>query len=90
MKEIRNHTTHRPITDVCRFQMTGDIHEVRSISTHSNEDTVFLLHQDISANPSIMLFDFVKEVYEGVELFVEDLYFYLRQAIRQSGSLPIY
>jgi hypothetical protein len=51
-------------------------------------ETNFFLYRDISQNAR--LFDFVKEVFEGVELFVEEFYFYLRQATQLSGSLPIY
>jgi len=88
IKEIRNRTTHRPITDVCDFITRGDVH-----STHSQEDPQreFLLSQNVyPEHPYKKLRDFTKEVFEGIEEFVEDLYFYLKEAVLRSSSLPIY
>src|SRR6266446_5558693 len=83
MKEVRNRTTHRPITDVCDFIRRGDVY---STLYQGIPETDFFLDRDISQ--STRLFDFVKEVFEGVELFVEELYSYLGQATQRSGSLP--
>jgi len=85
MKEVRNRTTHRPITDVCNFIRRGDIY---SNLYQGVPETDFFLDRNISQNTR--LFDFAKEVFEGIELFVEELYTYLSQATQRSGSLPIY
>lgn len=82
MKEIRNRTTHRPITDVCDFVRRGDIYSLEIPHTE------FLLNENISSNKKLR--DFVKEVFDGVEEFVEDFYFYLSEAVQRSSSLPIY
>ncbi|HZO71040.1 MAG TPA: hypothetical protein VFB60_02490 [Ktedonobacteraceae bacterium] len=85
IKEIRNRTTHRPITDVCDFVSRGDVHSV-----HSREipQTEFFLNQNVY--PDKRLREFAKEVFDGIEEFVEDLYFYLKEAVQRSNSLPIY
>ncbi len=85
LKEVRHRTTHRPITDVCEIMRPEDIYPNLY---QAIPETIFFLYHDISQNTR--LFDFVKEVFEGVELFVEELYSYLIQATQQSGNLPIY
>lgn len=84
IKEIRNRTTHRPITEVCDFASRGDVY-----SLHSQEipQTEFFLNQNIDPNKKLR--DFASEVFEGIEKFVEDLYFYLREAAQRSTRLPI-
>ncbi len=85
IREIRNRTTHRPITDVCDFTLRGDVHSVHSGDVPKTE---FFLNENLY--PGKKLCDFVREVFDGIEEFVEDLYFYLRGAVQRSTSLPIY
>ena len=85
LKKIRNRTTHRPITDVCDFIRRGDVH---SVHTGDVPRTEFFLNENLL--PGKKLCDFVTEVFEGIEEFVEDLYFYLKEAVQRSTSLPIY
>lgn len=88
LKKIRNHTTHRPIVDVCDFKKEerADIY-----AKHSHElETIFLLNDSLvsSGNP-IEFCDFVKEVFDGLEEFVEELYDQLRIAVHNTGGLPV-
>lgn len=85
IKEIRNRTTHRPITDVCDFVSRGDVH---SVHLREIPQTEFFLNQNVY--PDKKLREFAKEVFDGIEEFVEDLYFYLKEAVQRSNSLPIY
>jgi Cthe_2314-like HEPN len=88
LKLIRNRTTHRPITDVC------DVHTSYRRSLHAeprSQETEFILNRDLfPTNPQdVKLRDFVQEVFEGMQEFVEDLYDYLKQAVIVAGSLPL-
>ncbi|SRR5712692_4817279 len=85
LKTIRHRTTHRPITDICDFALRGDVHSVHSGDIPKTE---FFLNEKLY--PDKKLRDFVKEVFDGIEEFVEDLYFYLREAVQRSTGLPIY
>jgi len=86
IKSIRNRTTHRPITEICDFESRGDIHSINSGDVLQTE---FFLNEKIYSNKK-KLSDFVKEVFDGIEEYVEDLYFYLREAVQRSTTLPIY
>lgn len=85
MKEIRNRTTHRPITDVCDIDERKDVY---SSIYQGIPEINFLI--DNSIYPNKKLCDFVREVFNGVEEFVEDFFFYLREAVQRSSDLPIY
>lgn len=90
LKEIRNRTTHRPITDVCeaesrrRNSIFKPMPEARGF---------FYLDPVLFGGNDKLLVDFIQEVYGGLEEFVEDLYDTLRQAIVRAqsttNSLPL-
>jgi hypothetical protein len=90
LKEIRNRTTHRPITDVCEAESRRRNSVFRSMPEVKG---FFYLDPTIFGGVDILLTDFVTQVYDGLEEFVEDLYDHLRQAIIQTnmtkGSLPL-
>jgi hypothetical protein len=85
LENIRNRTTHRPITDICRFETQGDLYD-------SKAPTEFFLNKDLfpSANSDVKLCDFVQRVFSEVDQFIDELYEHLRQGIAQSKGLPIY
>ncbi len=87
LKQIRNRTTHRPIVEVC------DISKQRSdiYAKPSQQTTEFLLNPKLFAsNPQeIRYCDFVTDVFDGLEAFVEELYEKLSDALYISRGLPI-
>ena len=90
LKEIRNRTTHRPITDVCEAESRRRNSVFRAMPEAKG---FFYLDPTIFGGIDVLLTDFVTQVYDGLEEFVEDLYDHLRQAIIQAGttkgSLPL-
>jgi len=86
MKEIRNRTTHRPITDVCDFDERRDIYA----GIHQEPSRPEFFINDTIIYPNKKLCNFAKEVFDGVEEFVEDFYASLEEAVQRSDHLPIY
>ncbi|NTV99782.1 MAG: hypothetical protein HGA19_00585 [Oscillochloris sp.] len=90
LKEIRNRTTHRPITDVCEAETRRRASIFKSMPEARG---FFYLDPNLFGGTDILLSDFVCQVFSGLEEFVEDLYDHLRQAIilaqSTKGSLPI-
>jgi hypothetical protein len=90
LKEIRNRTTHRPITDVCEVE---SIRRNSSYRPMSNPKGVFYLDPSIFNGTDVVLPDFMKQVFDGLEAFVEELYDKLQQTIVHTksvkGSLPL-
>jgi hypothetical protein len=88
LKDIRNETTHRPITRVCR--LPPDSEEGNLYSPVELKE--FILYRDFfpSRTDEVRLSDFVEECFDGLEEFVEELYDSLRQAVDDTGRLPIY
>lgn len=89
LTKIRNITTHRLITDVCDAQLvrrSGIYNQLRS------QKTQFLLDQSLfpTGTSDVELCHFVKDVFAGIQQFVEELYDRLRQAVEQSKQIPIY
>lgn len=85
LEGIRNRTTHRPITDICRFETQGDLYT-------ADAPTDFFLNQNLlpSGTTNIKLCDFVQEVFAQLEQFIDDLYEQLRLGVERTGGLPIY
>ena len=87
LKEIRNRTTHRPITDVCRLPRPSSDGNLYEDHPDVNE---FLLYDDVfDSTTNEPLKAYVEKCFDGLEEFVEDLYDLLSREIRTSGSLPI-
>jgi hypothetical protein len=90
LKEIRNRTTHRPITDVCEAEGRRRNSIFKSMPEAKG---FFYLDPTLFGGNDIPLTDFLNQVFDGLEEFVEDLYDHLRQAIilaqSTKGSLPI-
>lgn len=85
LKEIRNRTTHRPITGICDFSRRGPIYATVSDSHE------FLLNREIypSGSPDVRLCDFAQQVFDGLQDFVETFYEELIAIVQDTGSLPI-
>jgi len=86
MKEIRNRTTHRPITDVCDIASRRDVY-AKVYQEHPKLE--FIINNNI-VYPDKNLCSFAREVFNGVEEFVEDFFFFLTEAIQRSENLPIW
>ena len=88
LKEVRNRTTHRPITDVCRLPRSPSEGNLYDDLPTVNE---FLLYDDIfdGTTSDEPLKSYVENCFDGLEQFVEELYDILFREIRASGTLPI-
>lgn len=85
LEEMRHRTTHRPITDICFVHSQSTLYPEIDGST-----AAFYLNRDLfSSADDVLLCKFVEEVFEGIQLFVEELYDLLRQTADAQGSLPL-
>ncbi len=86
LEEVRHRTTHRPITDVCVIRSNSSLYP----EIHDSE-AAFFLNRDLFASPGgeVLLNDFVRQVFQGMQEFVEEFYELLRQAIEQYNSLEL-
>lgn len=87
LKNIRNTTTHSPITDVCRLPPDsddGNLYKPDVVGDFLLYDTFF---QPPVSEPKLK--EFVEKCFDGLEKFVEELYDQLRQEVKKHGFLPI-
>jgi hypothetical protein len=88
LKEMRNRTTHRPITDVCDVTTwrRGDL-----LDENTQITSELYLNKNLfsPADPDRKLCDFVQESFQGLIDFVEELYRILIQEVQDQGSLPL-
>ncbi|MCB0172370.1 MAG: hypothetical protein KDJ97_17630 [Anaerolineae bacterium] len=86
LKQIRNRTSHRPITEVC-----GLMENERTLYS-SPPPVEFVLNQEMfppNTSPSERnLKSFVESCFHGLVDFVEEFYISLSQEIQSSGTLP--
>lgn len=88
LNEVRNRTTHRPITDVWRVPRPSEDGNPFDDSIAIQE---FVLYEDIfeGACTDKRLKKFVENCFDGIEHFVEELYARLTAEIKASPSLPL-
>ncbi len=88
LEEVRNRTTHRPITDICRLPTQSEDGNIYYDAPTVND---FLLSNDIFGGTVTdeKLKVFVENCFNGIEQFVEDLYAQLTLEIMSSSSLPL-
>lgn len=87
LKNIRNTTTHSPITDVCRLPPDSDDGNLYTPVVVGD----FLLYDSFFQPPvsEPKLKEFVEKCFDGLEEFVEELYDQLRQEVEKHGFLPV-
>ncbi len=85
LEEIRHRTTHRPITDICVVRSQTSMYpEIEPAAT-----TFFLAADLFSSATEFPLCDFVREVSDGVQIFVGELYDLLRYEVERQQQLPL-
>lgn len=85
LKDVRNVSTHRSITDICRFPSDdGNL-----FNPPRRPD--FVMDRGFFQNQGgdKHLKEFVEECFDGLEEFVEDIYDRLRQEVENNGFLPL-
>jgi hypothetical protein len=84
LETIRHHITHQPVTNIVKWEATGDLH------TTENAVGFFINHDFFNNQPrGDELKMFAEKCFDGIEEFVDQLFQHLTVEVNNSGFVPI-